>query len=339
MAERLRVLITDPVWTSIDIERRILEPLGAEVVMAPARDAATLAGIIGDYDGVLTNFGELTRPVLQAARRCKIVARYGIGYDNVDVRTATEEGILVTNVTGYCPDELAEHAIGLLFACARKIALLNRNIKRGEWDRTKAIPVHNIHGRTLGLIGYGSSARALAWRARGLGMRLLVYTRHPDLDELAKWEARAVDLPTLLAESDFVSLHVPLAAGTNHLIGEAQLRQMKPGAFLINVARGPLVDERALYKALTQGWIAGAGVDVMEKEPPDPDNPLLPLDNFVVTSHAAFYSEESVARLQELATQQVAMVLRGERPTFAVNPEVLSGPRWRAAVGAREERG
>jgi D-3-phosphoglycerate dehydrogenase len=126
-----------------------------------------------------------------------------------------------------------------------------------------------------------------------------------------------------------VSLHVPANAETHHLIGEAQLRQMKPSVFLINVARGPLVDEKALYTALTEGWIAGAAVDVMEKEPPDWDNPLLPLDNFVVTSHAAFYSEESIARLQELATQQVALVLQGKFPTTPVNPEVLSGPRFR----------
>lgn len=336
MGVESRVLITDPVWTSVAIERSILEPLGAVVAMAPARDAATLADIIGDYDGVLTNFGELTRPVLQAARRCKIVARYGIGYDNVDVSTATEEGILVTNVTGYCADELAEHAIGLLFACARKIALLNQNIKRGEWDRTKAIPIHAIQGRTLGIVGYGSSARALAWRARGLGMKLLVCTRHPDPEELARWEARPVGLSDLLAGSDFVSLHLPLTAETHHLIGEAQLRQMRPEAFLINVARGPLVDEQALYRALSEGWIASAGVDVMESEPPDWGNPLLPLPNFVVTSHAAFYSEESIARLQELATRQVAMVLRGERPTFLVNPEAISKARY---IGGAVTRG
>lgn len=324
----MKVLITDYVWPDVEIERRILRRVGAEVVASPSGTESDLARLAVDCDAIMTCFAKVTPKVVAAATRCVHIARYGIGVDNIAVDTATELGILVTNVPAFCVDEVAEHTLGLLLACARKIPQYDRAIKSGSWDLQAGKPLYRVKGRTLGIVGFGKIGRALAEKAAGLGLRILVHDPYLPVETPTQRGTETCDLPSLLRDSDFVSVHVPLTADTKGLIGEAELRRMKASAYLINTSRGGVLDVGALARALRDQWIAGAALDVLPQEPPPPSNPLLSLDNVILTPHASFYSEESLRDLQTSTAEEVARVLAGEKPHHVVNPEVL--PRARA---------
>ncbi len=325
MAAQFKVLVTDYVWPSLDPERGVLEPIGATVVPSPSGDAATLAQLAADADAILTCFAKVPRSVIEAAIRCRIVARYGIGVDNIDLATCNERGIVVTNVPAYCIDEVSDHAMALLLALARKLPAYDRATKGGRWDVQVGKPIRRLKGQTLGIIGLGKIGTALAAKAKAFGLRVLAYDPYLEPERVRERGAEAVDFPTLLHESDFLSIHAPLSArdGTAGLFGDAEFRAMKRTAYLINTARGGIVDDKALYRALREGVIAGAGIDVLPTEPPPPDSPLLQLANLILTPHAAFYSEESLLDLQVMAAQEVARVLTGQRPVSVVNPQVL----------------
>ena len=325
----MKVLITDYVWPSVEIEREILDKIGADVIAAPDGSEETLSRLAAGCDAIMTCFAKVTPAVMQAASRCVHVARYGIGVDNIDVDTATELGIVVTNVPAFCVDEVAEHSLGLLLACARRIPRYDRSLRAGQWDLQVGKPLFRVAGRTLGLVGFGKIGRAMAGKCSGLGVRVLAYDPYLLAQAPAVPGVEMCDLNRLLRESDFVSLHLPLTADTKEIIGEEELRKMKPQSILINASRGGLVDISALERALEKGWIAGAGIDVLPQEPPAPGSPLLQMDNIVLTPHAAFYSEESLSDLQTSAAHEVARVLSGQMPLNMVNPEVF--PRARAA--------
>jgi D-3-phosphoglycerate dehydrogenase len=243
--------------------------------------------------------------------------------DTIDVAAATELGVVVANVPNYCVEEVADHTIALLLACARKLVRLDDVVRGGVWDHKGVGRIHRLRGQVLGLIGFGKIARQVARRAQAL--RLVIRCHDPWVDpaECEQLGVERVDLASILADSDFVSLHVPLNDETRHLIGEREFAAMKPSAFLINAARGGLVDQAALRRALEGGQIAGAGIDLLDEAIPfDPGDPLLRLPNLVITPHAAWYSVEAVAELQRTAAEEVARVLRGERPLSMVNPEV-----------------
>jgi len=324
----MKVLITDYVWPDVEIERSILAAVGAELVVAPDGSEPTLARLAVDCDAIMTCFARVTPAVLQAATRCVHVARYGIGVDNIAVDEATELGIAVTNVPAFCVDEVAEHTLGLLLACARKIPLYNRATHAGRWDNLMGRPIFRVAGSTLGIVGFGKIGRSLAQKASGLRLRILVHDPALAPGDSSADGVDVVDLETLLRESDFVSLHLPLTPETRGLIGEAALRTMKPTAFLLNTSRGAVVDTAALARALREGWIAGAGLDVMPEEPPSLDDPLLGMETLILTPHASFYSEQSLRELQTRAAEEVARVLGGRKPLHLVNPGVL--PRARA---------
>lgn len=319
----MKVLITDYVWPSIEVERGILDRVGADVIAAPDGSEDTLARLASDCDAIMTCFAKVTPAVVRAAARCVHIARYGIGVDNIAVDAATEEGILVTNVPAFCVDEVAEHALGMLLSCARKIPSYDRAIRSGRWDLQVGKPLYRVRGSTLGLIGLGKIGRAMAEKSSGLGMRVLAYDPYLPPKQLGALAVETCTLGRLLAESDFVSLHVPLTPETSKIIGEEELRQMKPTAFLINVSRGGLVDVEALERALEDGWIAGAGLDVLPQEPPPADTRLLGMENVILAPHAAFYSEESLYDLQSSTAEEVARVLSGGRPLNVINPQVL----------------
>jgi D-3-phosphoglycerate dehydrogenase len=249
------------------------------------------------------------------------VARYGVGLDNIDVDRATELGIVVTIVPDYCFDEVSEHALALTFALARKIVAFARQTRAGAWDNAAAGPIHRLRGQTMGLIGSGRTGEATGAKARALGMEVIAF------DAYARDAPAGIEfvdsLNDLLGRADVVSLHVPLTDETRGLIGEAQLRCMKPAAFLVNTARGPIVDIEALVRALREGWIAGAGIDVLPQEPPAPGEELLTLDAAIVTPHASFYSEESTAELQRRTAACVVDALTGTVPPDVANPGVL----------------
>jgi D-3-phosphoglycerate dehydrogenase len=330
-----RVLLTDYAWADLQIERQLLSSIGAELVAAASGDAHTLCAAAADADAILTCWARVSAEVLQAAPRCQIISRLGIGLDNIDVPEATRLGIVVTNVPDYCLAEVAEHTLALLLALARHVGRFHLDTKRGVYALAALPPPHRLAGQTLGIVGLGRLGAEVARRAAALGMRVVAAESR---------SARPLQLPgvvrlplsELLAQSDFVSLHLPWTPQTDRLMGAEQFRLMKPTAYLINTARGGLVDHAALAEALREGWIAGAALDVQQPEPPDLSQPPFNDPRVIVTPHAAFSSVESLRELRSRATQHVVDCLSGRRPPCVVNPEVYERPAtcraWRAAA-------
>ena len=308
-----RVLVTDYTWASTEVEAGVLAKVGAELVHAPTGEEAELIELVRDCDGILTCFKRVTPAVIGAGAGLKVIGRYGIGTDNIAVDVATARGIPVTNVPEYCSDEVAEHVLAMLFSLVRGLHRYDVAVRAGDSSLSSGLPVRRIAGMTLGVVGQGPIGRALAERARGLGMEVIVHSR-----------SGGVPLDELVARADAISLHVPATPETEQLVDASFLAAMKPGAYLINCARGTLIDHDALVAALSAGSIAGAGLDVFASEPLAADDPLLALDNVIVTPHTAFYSEQSVGDLARLAAENVAAVLSGRRPHNLVNPEVLT---------------
>ena len=321
MSPPLRVLITDRAWPDCSIERDVLKSVGAEVVEAPRTDEQTLISLARDADAIGTNWAPVTANVIRAATRCKTVARFGIGLDNISVPTATGLGIPVTNVPDYCVSEVSDHALALLLAAARNVAFFHTRTKAGEYQLSAGAPMRRLSGMTLGLIGFGHIARALFPKARALGMTVIANTRR--LDD-CRTGCTMVPLDELLVRSDFVSLHAPLTDSTRHMISGPQLARMKPTAWLINTSRGGLIDNAALKEALAAGRIGGAALDVFEPEPPDLSDALYKNERVIVTPHAAFVSAESLHELRLRASRQIADALEGKRPANVVNPEVYA---------------
>ncbi len=315
---RLKVVVTDYVFPSLDIERSVLSALGAELIATQATSEEELLGVVEGADALLVCYAPVTRRVIDRARGCRIIARYGIGVDNVDVEAASAKGIVVTNVPDYCVEEVSDHALALLLACARKVSFLDRRVRTGGWDAKDAVPMHRLRGKVLGLVGFGKIPRVLARKARVLGLEIIAFDPYVGAEEMQEHAVRKVDLQALLVQSDFVSVHAPLALQTRGMIGEAELRAMKSSAYLINTSRGPIVSEAALVRALQEGRIAGAALDVLETEPPAHGHALFGLDTLILTPHVAFYSEESLQELQRKAAEEVARVLSGQRPRYPV---------------------
>jgi D-3-phosphoglycerate dehydrogenase len=325
----LKVLITDYAWPSLEIERRILGAAGAELIVAETGAEAELVRLAPPADAILTNWKQVTPAVLDAAPHCRIVSRYGVGVDNIAVAHATELGIPVTNVPDYCFEEVSDHAMALLLACARRVVTFANATRGGAWDVKGGRPIYRVRGRTLGLVGFGRNGRALAGKAQGFGLKMVVYDPWVTAEAVAPFGTKTDDLDALLRESDYVSIHVPLTDATRGLINARTLRLMKPSTYLINTSRGPIIDEAALVQALSEQWIAGAALDVLVKEPGDLTNPLFGLDNAIITPHASFYSEEAIEELEQKAAERVVLALRGETPPNVVNPAVLTRADYR----------
>lgn len=330
LANRPRVVLTDYVWDSLSTEHDILDP-HADITVHNTADLSEIRDDLRRCDALLNTYaGPISEEIIGDMDACKIIARYGIGVDTIDVAAATRAGIIVTNNPTYCIAEVAEHALALMMALVRKIAVYDRDVRAGRWALGPGKPMRQLEGSTLGLIGFGNIARALARRAEGLGMRVLFHD--PYVDEAADGlAARPAALDELLSRSDIVSLHPPLNDATRGMIGADQLAAMRSDAFLVNVSRGPLVRTDDLVAALREGKIAGAGLDATDPEPLPESHPLRELQNVIVTPHAAWYSEEAIALLQKGAPSEIARVLSGAKPTHIVNPEVLG--RCRAEIG------
>lgn len=302
-------------------ERALLEALPAELAECACATEDELLEAGAEADAILTLDEPFTARVIAGLTRCRVISRFGIGVDKVDLAAAAAHGIVVTNVPDYCIDEVTDHALGLLLALSRRLPALDRAVRAGVWDTVGvAGPVRRLRGQTLGVVGFGRLGRRLAEKAGALGLAVLAHD--PQVDSAAARAAGVdlVELDDLLARSDWISLHAPLTPATHHLLDAERLARVKPGACLINTARGGLVDQDALVAALRDGRLAGAGLDVFEREPPPPDDPLLGLDNVVVTSHAAFYSLEARADVRRTAVENVARVLTGRPPLHAVMP-------------------
>ena len=316
MKTQFRVLMTDRAWPDSDIERTILQEAGAELLEATATDETTLAEFATGVDAIGTTWARVTERVIRSCTKCRIVARFGIGLDNIDVRVATELGIPVTNCPDYCVSEVSDHALGLLLACARRIGFFHWRTKQGEYNLGAATTMRRLSSQTVGLIGMGHTARELVPKLRAIGMNVVAFT--PSSNSHGT-DCRMVSLEDLLTQSDFVSLHAPLTPETHHLMNAERLCLMKPTAYLINTSRGGLIDASALWNAIHTNKLAGAALDVFEPEPPDLNLPLYRDERVIVTPHAAFVSAESLEQLRRQATHQIVQALHGQRPDNVVN--------------------
>lgn len=327
MSEKV-VLVTDYTWPNTSVEEAVLKAANTRLLIAQVGDENELLRLVPQADAILTCFKKVSAAVVRAGTKLQVIGRYGIGVDNIAVDEATRLGIPVTNVPAYCLDEVAEHALALMLACARNIAHYNQAIRIDDWALNAHRPLFRVRGKVLGIVGFGKIGQSLAGKAISLGLQVVAYSPHGDVEAARRFNVELVNLDDLLKQADFVSLHVPMKAATRHLINAERLRQMKPTSFLINTARGGLVDHGALLQALREGWMAGAGLDVFDPEHLEAQHPLFALPNVIATPHVAFYSEESLVELQTKAAANVAAILTGHRPKSLVNPEVLALPRW-----------
>jgi D-3-phosphoglycerate dehydrogenase len=320
---KFKVLQTDYAWPDTEIERRILAQGDCELIVADKSktDAESLAQLAAPCDGIMTNWAKVPGSVIGAAPNCRIVARLGIGLDNIDVDYCTKHKIVVTNVPDYCLVEVAEHALASIYALGRKIGFYHHATKAGRYELQAGPKLRRMEGQTVGIVGFGAIGQCLAKKLLPLGFKVLAFNRSRK-DQMDGVEYR--DLPELLRESDYVSLHVPGTPQTKHLMGAEQFKLMKPTAYLINTARGAVVDEAALADALAAGELAGAALDVQQQEPCDLSKRPFNDQRVIVTPHAAFVSEESLANLRERTARQVVDRLQGRVPENVRNPEVLS---------------
>lgn len=322
------VLVTDYTWPSTDIEAEVLARVGARLVEAETGSEEELLRLAPPADAILTCFKQVPVSVVRAATGLQVIGRYGIGVDNIPVEEATRLGIPVTNVPAYCLDEVAEQALAFLLAGARRILRYDRALRAGDWSLATGMPVYRVAGRTLAIIGFGKIGRRLARKAAALDLQLVAHDPWVADEEIRAAGVEPVSLDEALARADFVSLHTPLTEETQHLLNAERLARIKPGAFVINTARGALIDQDALLHALQSGRVSGAGLDVFVPEHLPAGHPLPAQPGVIATPHTAFYSEESVRELQRLAAQNVADILSGKRPADVVNAEVLALPRW-----------
>jgi len=316
-----KVVITDYVWESLDVEKKTLEGL-ATIVPMKTKKPEEFIGEAADCDALLNTYaGPITGEVMAKMPKCRIIARYGIGVDTIDLEAATRSGIIVTNNPTYCIEEVAEHTMALILACARKVPLYDRLVRAERWEVPPGKPMFRISGRTLGLVGFGNIARQVALRAAAFGMRVLFADPFVKQGQFPE-PGMKVELDALLRDSDFVSVHPPLTRETRGMVNGAAFAKMKPTAFLVNCARGPVVDTEALVIALDAKRIAGCALDTIDPEPLPQGHPLRNRDNVIVTPHVAWYSEQALVGLQAGAPGEVKRVLSGEWPINVVNKDV-----------------
>ncbi len=300
---QLKIVITDTSFPDIEVESKVLAALNAEVIVGRCRTEDEVLALAQDADALMVQWAPVKRRVIEQLKHCRIISRYGVGVDMIDLDAARDHGITVTNVPDFCLEEVAAQTLSFLLSVNRKDFMQDRLLRQGTWSVVESIrPLHRLKGQTLGLVGVGRIGRRVAEVAAPLGVRILGYDIAPPKDFPL---VRFVDFDTVLRESDYVSLHCPLIRETRHLINAAALARMKPSAFLINVSRGGVVDTQALLDALTRRQIAGAALDVFEEEPLPLEHPLRKLENVVLTPHTAAYSEESSAQLRHDTAQHV----------------------------------
>jgi D-3-phosphoglycerate dehydrogenase / 2-oxoglutarate reductase len=325
------VVIADYDYGDTDIERAIIEEADLRLVSAHCKTEEDVIAAARDADAIIAQYATIGAKAIRALTRCQVIARYGTGTDIVDVDAASRRGILVTNVPNdWCENEVADHAMALLLAVARKVCRYDRATRSGTWHWQDGEPIHRISGRTLGLLSFGAIAQAIGRRAAGFGLRLIASDPYMPAADITARGAAPVTLEELLEQSDYLVIQAPLTKETHHLIGEPELRRMKRTAVLVNTARGPIVSDKALYRALSENWIAGAGLDDIEEEPAKqrgwtPANPLFGLDNVIITPHAAYYSEEAIHTVREFAAREVVRVLAGQKPLSPVNAQQIAG--------------
>lgn len=315
----LTVAVTDYGFPDIRQEKELLEPIGFQFVTGQCKTAEEVSLLCQDADAILTQWAPVTEEVMQRLNKCKIIVRYGIGVDNVDLDAAKRRNIPVVNVPDYAINEVADHALSLLLSSVRKIPQVVSQVRRGVWEIAPCRPIIGLQEKTVGLAGFGNIARAVAHRAQAFGMKVIAYDPFVDEEAFQASGVEKADWNTLLEQSDILSVHLPLNKETKHILGQEAFKSMKSSAYLINTSRGGVIHTEDLVEALEKQRIAGAALDVLEHEPVSSDSPLLRMDSCLITSHCAWYSENSILRLQLFAATEIKKLFSGETPKHIVN--------------------
>jgi D-3-phosphoglycerate dehydrogenase len=317
------VVITDYEFPDLEIEREIFEDAGVDVVTTQADSPEDVIDVASEAgaDALLVQYAQITSAVFDALEGLEVAAKYGIGTDNIDKESATKHGVKVLNVPDYCQDEVAEHALGLMFSCERKFPLFDAAVKSGTWDWNQGSPMHRLTGNTVGVVGCGRIGSTFVEKARGFDFDVLGYDPNVADETMRDRGVEPTSLEGLLARSDVVTVHVPLTDETEGMFDADAFERMRSKAILVNTSRGPVVDTDALADALDAGELRGAGLDVLPEEPPG-DSPLLDRDDVVLTPHVAWYSEDSIVDLRETVATDIARTLSGESPKNVVNKAV-----------------
>ena len=320
--QQLRVGVSDSVFPNLDPAREVLSKIGAELRVAGEPTAEAILGVAADADALLVTYAKITAEMIRQMKRCRIISRFGIGVDNVDIAAATNAGIVVTKVPDYCIDEVSDHAMALLLSLVRKIPYANSLVHAGRWEMPAVVPIHRLRGSVLGLVGFGRIPQLVAPKAQAFGIKVVAFDPYIPQDVMTRAGVEKVEFAELVKMSDYISIHSPLLPETHHLFNADVFRKMKPTAYLVNTARGPIVDETALAHALDARQLAGAALDVLSQEPPS-GSPLFGRNNVILTPHTSFYSVESLVELQIKAAEEVVRVMTKQAPRNPVNPEVL----------------
>lgn len=318
-----RIVVTDYNFPDLALESALAEEADIELVGKQARSPDEVIEAAAGADGLLVQYAEITDAVFEALDDLQAVGRYGIGVDSVDLESASDHGVQVVNVPDYCFAEVSTHAMALLLACTRKIAAFDRQIKGGTWDWTQGRSIHRLTDQTLGLAGFGDIPRTLTRKAKAFGLEVIAYDPYLASEEIQAHGARKVGFDDLLADSDLISVHTPLTEETRHLFDEAAFKAMNDHVYIINTARGAIIDTDALEQALETDEIAGAGLDVLPTEPPG-SSPLIERNDVVLTPHVAWYSEDSLDELRRRVTEDVIRILEGREPENLVNPDAVA---------------
>lgn len=322
---KYKVFVADTLWPDLIIERDVLEKIGAEVVLSKGGNAAEICKEGKDCDAILVNKTQMSRENQSFLKNCKIIVRFGIGFNEVDIDAATDNGIIVCNVPDYCQAEVADHTIAMLLNVSRKIDVLSKQTKLGKWDASVATGVPRYEGKLLALLGCGGIGRMVAKRAQSFGIQVAGYDPYLPKPVFEKCGITPYDeIDKLLADADFITIHMPLTEESKRIINDRTLSLVKPSAYLVNTSRGGLIDEDALFRAINEGRLAGAGLDVLCQEPPVGINKLAALPNVIVTPHVAWNSEEALPELRSKAAQEIACALTGKTPAHVLNKCVFS---------------
>lgn len=313
------IAIADSPFPSLDPVKAALAKLNPEFRVSKSSSAEDILEVARDADAIIVCYAKITPEIINQLTKCKVIARTGLGVDNIDIPAAAAKNIVVTYVPDYCLREVSDHAMALLLALARKVTLANKLAQEGRWEMPAVQPISRLDGQVLGLVGFGNIPRTMVPKAKAFGLKVITSDPYVAEEHLKALDVENVSFDELLAQSDFISVHAPLLPQTRHLFNADAFAKMKKGAYIINTARGPLIDETALLAALDSGQIAGAGLDVIETEPMPKDSPLIGRDNLILTPHTGFYSAESLIELQTKAATDVGRVLQGEKPVYPAN--------------------
>jgi|TARA_B100000315_G_scaffold22788_2_gene19765 D-3-phosphoglycerate dehydrogenase len=313
------IAVADSVFPNLDLAKEALTRVNAgEFQMSEDGSASSILAVAANADALFVTYSQINAEVIAGLNNCKVIGRFGIGVDNIDLVAAAEKGITVCYAPVYCLDEVSDHAMALLLACARKIPFANKRASEGRWEMPAVVPIGRFRGKTLGLIGLGNIPQQIVGKAQAFGINIIASDPYCPDDVFSRLNVEKVELDDLLGRSDYVSVHAPLTPETENMFNMDAFKKMKSSAYLINTARGPLVEINDLAAALDAGEIAGAGLDVLPEEPPSADNPLLGRDDVVLTPHTGFYSEDALLDLQTTVATDVASVLAGEAPKYPI---------------------